>query len=169
MCSLCGKELVPALKESVKETGRQLRYIAKLSGDEENEFFRSLATDESKPEKVRVEAISALSCSPENGALLAEIFNTSKGKLKDAALMTLAEMDAPEAEPIFEKLLKKIQEEPCGSGWRVQRKDLHGVCEKAPFGVAGYRGTRRERQGTDGSRNRVIDRRDNASPKQTRA
>ena len=115
MCSLCGKELVPVLKESVKETGRQLRYIAKLSGDEENEFFRSLAADESKPEKVRIEAISALSFSPENGALLAEIFNTSKGKIKDAALMALAEMDAPEAEPIFEKLLKKYKKSLAGA------------------------------------------------------
>lgn len=109
MCRLCGKELVPALKSSVKETGRQLKYIAELAGDEENEYFRALATDESKPEKVRVEAVSALSCSAENGALLAEIFNTSKGKIKDAALMTLAEMDAPEAEPIFEKQLKKYK------------------------------------------------------------
>lgn len=115
MCSLCGKALVPALKESVKETGRQLRYIAKLSGDEENEFFRSLAVDESRPEKLRIEAVSALSCSPENGALLAEIYDTSKGKLKDAALMALAEMDAPEAEPIFEKLLKKYKKSLAGA------------------------------------------------------
>ncbi|MGN1119810.1 MAG: HEAT repeat domain-containing protein, partial [Oscillospiraceae bacterium] len=115
MCSLCGKELVPALKASVKETGRQLKYIAKLSGDEENEFFRALATDESRPEKVRIEAVCALSCSPENGALLAEIYNTSKGKLKDAALMTLAEMDAPEAEPVFEKLLKKYKKSMAGA------------------------------------------------------
>ena len=49
------------------------------------------------PEKVRIEAISALPCSAENGALLAEIFNTSKGKIKDAALLTMAEMNAPEA------------------------------------------------------------------------
>ncbi len=109
MCEVCGKGLVPALKASVKDTGRQLKYIAKLTGDEENEYFRALAVDESKPEKVRVEAVSALSCSQENGALLAEIFNTSKGKIKDAALMTLAETDAPEAEPIFEKLLQKYK------------------------------------------------------------
>lgn len=109
MCDICGKGLVPALKASVKETGRQLKYIAKLTGDEENEFFRALALDESKPEKLRIEAISALSCSLGNGAFLADIFNTSKGKIKDAALITMAEMDAPEAEPIFERLLQKYK------------------------------------------------------------
>ena len=115
MCEICGTGLVPALKASVKDTGRQLKYIAKLTGDEENEFFRALATDESKPEKVRVETVSALSCSTENGALLADIFNTSKGKIKDAALLTMAEMDAPEAEPIFEKLLQKYKKSYAGA------------------------------------------------------
>lgn len=106
MCEICGKALVPALKASVRTSGRQLQYIVKLSGDEENEFFRALATDENTPEKVRLAAISALSCSPENGALLAELFNTGKAKVKQAALLAMAEMDAPEAEPIFEKLLE---------------------------------------------------------------
>ena len=115
MCEICGKGLVPALKASVKDTGRQLKYIARLTGDEENEYFRALATDESKPDKVRVEAVSALSCSAENGALLAEIFNTSKGKIKDAALLTLAEMDAPEVESIFEKLLQKYKKSYAGA------------------------------------------------------
>lgn len=115
MCEICGEGLVPALKASIRETGRQLKYIAKLTGEEENELFRALATDESKPEKLRIEAISALSCSPGNGAFLAEIYNTSKGKIKDAALMTLAEMDAPEAEPIFEKLLKKYKKSMAGA------------------------------------------------------
>lgn len=115
MCELCGKALVPEMKTTIRYTGRVLKYIAKLSGDEENEYFRALAVDESKPEKVRIEAVSALSCSAENGALLAEIFNTSKGKIKEAALMTLAEMDAPEAEPIFEKLLQKYKEKYSGA------------------------------------------------------
>ncbi len=106
MCEICGKELVPALKASVKTSGRQLQYIVKLSGSDENEFFRALAQDENTPEKVRLAAISVLSCSQENGALLAELYNTGKAKVKQAALLTMAEMDAPEAEPIFEKLLE---------------------------------------------------------------
>lgn len=106
MCEICGKALVPGLKATVKETGRQLQYIVKLSGGEENAFFRALAQDEKSPEKVRLAAISALSCSLENGALLAELYNTGKTKVKAAALLTMAEMDAPEAEPIFEKLLE---------------------------------------------------------------
>ncbi len=109
MCEICGKALVPALKATVKETGRQLQYIVKLSGDEENEYFRALAADENTPEKVRLAAISALSCSQDNGALLAELFNTGKAKVKQAALLTMAEMDAPEAEPIFEKLLENYE------------------------------------------------------------
>ncbi|MGN0684072.1 MAG: hypothetical protein ACI4JY_10395, partial [Oscillospiraceae bacterium] len=115
MCKLCGKALVPEMKKSIRYTGRVLKYIAKLSGSEENELFRTIATDESYLEKVRIEVISALSCSPENGELLAEIFNTSKGKIEDAALMTLAEMDAPEAEPIFEKLLQKYKKSYAGA------------------------------------------------------
>ena len=34
MCEVCGRGLVPALKASVKDTGRQLKYIARLTGDE---------------------------------------------------------------------------------------------------------------------------------------
>ncbi len=109
MCGICGKALVPALKATVKETGRQLQYIVKISGDEENEFFRELAQDENTPEKVRLAAISVLSCSQENGALLAELYNTGKAKVKQAALLAMAEMDAPEAEPIFEKLLENYE------------------------------------------------------------
>ena len=109
MCEICGKTLVPGLKATVKESGRQLQYIAKLTGDEENELFRALATDENSPEKLRLAAISALSCSLENGALLAELFNTGNAKIKAAALLAMAEMDAPEAEPIFEKLLENYE------------------------------------------------------------
>ncbi len=118
MCEVCGKTLVPGLKATVKASGRQLQYIAKLAGAEENEFFRGLAANEMTPEKVRLAAVSALSCSLENGALLAELYNTGKAKVKAAALLTMAEMDAPEAEPIFEKLLedyeknKKLLDEP---------------------------------------------------------
>ncbi len=118
MCEICGKTLVPGLKATVKESGRQLQYIVRLSGDEENEFFRALAQDENSPEKLCLAAISALSCSLENGELLAELFNTGSAKVKQTALLTMAEMDAPEAEPIFEKLLadykknKKLLAEP---------------------------------------------------------
>jgi len=109
MCEVCGKALVPLLKATVKKSGRQLQYIVKLSGDEENEFFRALAQDGKSPEKVRLAAISALSCSLENGELLAELYNTGKAKVKAAALLAMAEMDAPEAEPIFEKLFKDFK------------------------------------------------------------
>jgi len=109
MCEICGRSLVPALKATVRKSGRQLRYIARLVGSEENEFFRALAQDESSPEKVRLAAISALSCSLENGALLAELYSTGKAKVKQAALLAMAEMDAPEAEPIFGKLLENYE------------------------------------------------------------
>ncbi len=109
MCEICGKTLVPGLKAGIKSSGRQLQYIVRLSGDEENGYYRALAQDEGSPEKVRLAAISALSCSLENGALLAELFNTGKAKVKAAALLTMAEMDAPEAEPIFEKLLENYE------------------------------------------------------------
>ncbi len=105
MCEICGKTLVPGLKATVKNSGRQLQYIAKLAGAEENEYFRALASNKKPPEKVRLAAVSALSCSLENGELLTELFNTGSAKVKQAALLAMAEMDAPEAEPIFEKLL----------------------------------------------------------------
>ncbi len=109
MCEVYGKALVPLLKANVKRSGRQLRYIVKLAGAEENEYYRALARDESCPETVRLAAVSALSCSLENGALLAELCNTGKKKVKAAALLAMAEMDAPEAEPIFEKLLENYE------------------------------------------------------------
>ncbi len=109
ICEVCGKALVPGLKASVKTSGRQIQYIAKLAGAEENEYFRALAADRKTPEKVRVAAVSALSCSLENGELLAELFNTGNAKVRPAALLAMAEMDAPEAEPIFEKLLVDYQ------------------------------------------------------------
>jgi len=109
MCDICGRALVPGLKATVKESGRQLQYIAKLAGVEENEFFRKLATAKKIPEKVRLAAVSALSCSLENGELLAELFNTGSAKVKSAALLAMAEMDAPEAEPIFEKLFEDFK------------------------------------------------------------
>ncbi len=109
MCEVCGKALVPGLKATVKSSGRQLQYIVRLSGDEENGYYRALAQDEGPPEKVRLAAVSALSCSLENGELLAELYNTGKAKVKAAALLAMAEMDAPEAEPIFEKLLENYE------------------------------------------------------------
>ncbi len=109
MCEICGKSLVPGLKAAVKSSGRQLQYIAKLAGAEENEYFRALAANKKTPEKVRLAAVSALSCSLENGALLTELFNTGSAKVKQAALLAMAEMDAPEAEPIFEKLFEDFK------------------------------------------------------------
>ncbi len=109
MCKICGKALVPGLKATVNNSGRQLQYIAKLAGAEENEYFRALAANKKTPEKVRLAAVSALSCSLENGELLAELFNTGSAKIKQAALLAMAEMDAPEVEPIFEKLFEDFK------------------------------------------------------------
>lgn len=111
----CGRGLITLLKEAVdlsddKTSGIQIRHICKCVGAEENEWYLSLAADESAPQNVRIKAIEALACSQENTEKLIDLFCTEKGKIKNAALMSLAKLSPPEAEQIFEKMAEKYKD-----------------------------------------------------------
>ncbi len=102
-----GREIAPLLKASVRKSGRQIKYVMELCGADENGWYLSLAENKDNPEGVRKEAAEALSCSLSNTEKLIELYKTEKGKIKKAALMSLAKLSPPEAEPIFKKLCEK--------------------------------------------------------------
>lgn len=114
MFSIHGKSLVIMLKNAMnlsdpKATGMQIEYISRFAGAEENDWYLSLAENGELPQNVRVKAIEALACSQDNAEKLTELYQTEKGKLKNAALMALARLSPPEAEPIFKKLTEKYK------------------------------------------------------------
>ncbi len=106
---IMGKEMAHILKASVKQSGKQIKYVRELCGAEENEWYLSLIKNAENPEGVRKEAAAALSCSESNAEKLIELYNTEKGKVKTEALLALARLSPPEAEPIFKKLCDKYK------------------------------------------------------------
>ncbi len=109
ICGLIGCEFVPILKSEVRSSGKQIKYVKFMRGEEENDWYVSLAENKDNPENVRREAVSAMACSAENTEKLIEFYNTEKGKVKKEALMSLALLSPPEAEPIFQKLCDKYK------------------------------------------------------------
>ncbi len=113
-CKKCGKALVQPLYDSIdmsnaKATGRQIEFIADISGSEQTERFRELAFDENAPAGVRINAINALGRFDGSADDLIELFRTSKNKVATAALEAIARISPPQAEPIFEKLAQKYK------------------------------------------------------------
>ncbi len=109
VCRICGDPLADMLKASVKSSGKQIKYVRKLRGDNENAWYLSLIENTENSENVRKEAVAALSCSESNTEKLIELYNTEKGKVKSEALLALARLSSPEAEPIFKKLCEKYK------------------------------------------------------------
>ncbi len=104
MYEVCGDKLIKPLKESLGKSGRQVKYIAKFRGETENDWYVSLALDENNSPEIRTEAVKALVLSEKNAEVLIQLYRMEKGKIKNAALMSLAELGSKEAEPIFKKL-----------------------------------------------------------------
>ncbi|MBP0965623.1 MAG: HEAT repeat domain-containing protein [Oscillospiraceae bacterium] len=114
MFEIYGERLVPLLKNAVdmsdpKASGTAVEYVSALSGNAENAWFLSLAKDENAPQNVRIAAISALGKDSENVPYLLELYNTEKGKIKNAALDALVSIDSPEAEEVITKLIAKYK------------------------------------------------------------
>jgi hypothetical protein len=113
---LCaGKNIIPILKKQVdtsnpKCNGMSIEYVCDLAGDEENDWYISLAHDENLPRNVRIKAIESLACSYDNVDCLLELYKTERGKIKNAALVSLAKLNPPEAEPIFSRLAKNYKD-----------------------------------------------------------
>ncbi len=121
-----GKEIVPLLKATVNKSGKQIKYVGEICGEEENDWYVSLAENRDNPEGVRKEAIAALSCGLSNTEKLIELYKTEKGKVKKEALMSLAKLSPHEAEPIFKKLCDKYKD-----GNLDYISESHGkVCEE---------------------------------------
>ncbi len=106
---IIGKDIVPLLKASVKESGKQIKYVAEICGAEENDWYLSLIENKNNPEGVRKEAAAALSCSESNTEKLMELYNSESGKVKSEALLALARLSPKETEPIFKKLCDKYK------------------------------------------------------------
>ena len=105
-----GASVIPLLKEDFDPAGktemaRRVRLIAKLAGEEENAWFVTILPDCKKD--VREAVIQALSMSKENHQLLLDLCQSERGKLKDAAMRSLAAMDTEEAAAFWNKEMQK--------------------------------------------------------------
>lgn len=102
--------VIPLLKENFDPAGktemaRRVRLVAKLAGERENNWFVSILPDSKKD--VREAVIQALSLSKENHQLLLDLCQSERGKLKDAAMRSLAVMDTEEAAAFWNKETQK--------------------------------------------------------------
>ncbi len=109
-----GEAIVPMLRNAVsltdeKASGTRIDYIYMAAGEKENDYYISLAKNSEAPQNIRISAIKAMSHDPANTEVLLELYNTEKGKVKNAALMAVLELDPPEAEEILSKLIEKAK------------------------------------------------------------
>lgn len=112
--SVYGDSLIQPLIDSIdlsdkNSTGKQIACICRIAGARQNELYIRLAENPENPQNVRIRAIEAMSCSESNNERLLTLYQTEKGKIKTAALTSLAKLNAAEAEPILSKLLAKYK------------------------------------------------------------
>lgn len=105
-----GEAILPLLKENFDPAGktemaRRVRLVAKLAGETENDWYVTILPDSKKD--VRESVIQALSLSQENSQLLLDLCQSERGKLKDAAMRSLAVMDTEEATAFWNKEIQK--------------------------------------------------------------
>lgn len=90
-----GSSIIPLLKENFDPAGkmemaRRVRLVAKLAGEKENDWFVSILPESKKD--VREAVIQTLSLCQENARLLLDLCQSERGKLKEAAMRSLAMM-----------------------------------------------------------------------------
>lgn len=105
-----GPSIIPLLKDNFNPSGksemaRRVRLIAKLSGENENDWFVSILPDCKKD--IREAVIQALSLSKKNHQLLLDLCQSERGKLKDAAMRSLAAMDTEDGAAFWNKEAQK--------------------------------------------------------------
>lgn len=105
-----GENILPLLKKNFDPAGkgemaRRVRLVAKLAGERENGWFVSVLPDSAKD--VREAIIQALSLSQDNAQLLIDLCQSERGKLKEAALRSLAAMQTQQAEAFWAKEVQK--------------------------------------------------------------
>lgn len=89
-----------------KANGNQLRYIADTYRDKYNDDYIRYAEDEKVPQGIRIAAIEAMAYSAENDERLTVLYKTSKGKVKNAALLSLCRINSDTAEEQLAKIVK---------------------------------------------------------------
>ena len=109
-----GEALVMPLLHSIdfsdsKANGQQITQICNIAGAAQNQLYISLAENENNPQGVRVKAIKAMSCSMENEELLEKLYRTGKGKIKAAALHSLAILGSKKADEPLKAFLSKLK------------------------------------------------------------
>lgn len=112
MIAVYGTDLVPLFQrrlnsDNPKSNGKQVEWVSRIARSAENDWYLSLIAEETNPPNIRAAAIAALGYAPENTARLMELYKTEKGRCKTAAITALARLNAPEAEPLLEKLTAK--------------------------------------------------------------
>lgn len=105
-----GSSVVPLLKEDFKPDGkkemvRRVRIIARLSGANENEWFKEVLPYSKK--NVREMLIYALGLSHDNTQILLDLCRSERGSMKNAALRSLACMETEESRAYWEEEIKK--------------------------------------------------------------
>jgi len=90
-----------------KANGNQLRYIADTYRDKYNDEYIRYAEDENVPQGIRIAAIEAMAYSAENDERLTVLYKTSKGKVKNAALLSLCRINSGTAEEQIKKMVEK--------------------------------------------------------------
>lgn len=107
-----GKGIVPALKQRIntidtKEKGIIVKMVGELSGAEENDWYLSLIDDEENTQSVRVHAAENLRYDKSNAGKLLELWQTEKAAVRDAAALSLIQLDVPESGIVIEKIISK--------------------------------------------------------------
>lgn len=126
-----GEALVPAVRASIDFSneaakGRQVALIERSMGAGENAWYLQLAMEESTPLEVRLAAIGALSHVPENEESLMELYQTQKGKIKNAAVESLVRLNAVGIQPYLEKIC--VKEKPTAAEEALIRLSGAPVC-----------------------------------------
>lgn len=115
-----GKRAVPFLKDGFQPDGkremeRRVYWIARLAGEEANDWFLSVLPQSVK--EVREAVIVSLGVSQENAALLRELYQSETGKARDSALRALSRMSDEESRALWsEELASRPDCPPCLEG-----------------------------------------------------
>lgn len=105
-----GAPIIPLLKEGFDPAGksemvRRVRLLAVMTGESENDWFVSILPECKKD--VREAVIQVLGYSQENAQLLLDLCQSERGKVREAALRSLAGMDDARAAAFWETEVKK--------------------------------------------------------------
>ena len=129
-----GRGIIPLLKENFEPDGkmemtRRVRLIAELAGESENEWFVSILPDSKKD--IREAVIQALGLCKENNQLLLDLYQSERGKMKEAAMRSLAAMDSEDAE----SFLKKETEKKPNTVWCLNGVNTACTADMTAFAV----------------------------------